>query len=102
MSREEKVICRTPNAEGATRLPRWKFDCVARAILDAVGDAGPDGLAFKQLTEGVKSRLSEAELKDLGSVGWHATTVKLELEVQGKIARVDGVTPQRMVLGSGR
>lgn len=102
MSREEKVICRTPNAAGTTRLPRWKFDCVARAILAAVADAGPDGLAFKHLTAEVTSRLSKAELKDLGSVGWHATSVKLELEVQGKIARVSRVTPQRIVMGFDR
>ena len=94
---EEKVTCRTPNAGGTTNIPKWKFDAVRAAILDAVGSAGEAGLPFKVLTDAVKSRLHTDDLAQLGSVGWHTTCVKLELEVSGEIARVAGVTPQRIV-----
>lgn len=94
---EEKVICRTPNATGTTRIPKWKFDAIRRAILDAIDTAGPEGLRFKDVSNSVVACLSDDELDRLGSVGWHATSVKLEMEVAGDIARVPGVTPQRIV-----
>ena len=97
---DEKIICRTPNAKGTTRIPRWKFETIHAAILAALDDAGPSGLAFSDLSEDVESRLSRDELERLGSVGWHVTSVKLELEVRGEIIRVAGETPQRLTRGS--
>ena len=90
----EKTVCRTPNAEGTTSIPTRKYEAVRAAILDAVGE---DGLAFSELKSAVGERLSADELDRLGSLGWHVTTVKLEMEVAGDIARVEGVTPQRLV-----
>ena len=90
----ETTVCRTPNAEGTTSIPTWKCEAVRAAILDAVGE---DGLAFSELKSAVGERLSAEELDRLGSLGWHVTTVKLEMEVAGDIARVEGVTPQRLV-----
>lgn len=68
------------------------------AILEAVGAAGPDGLLFSALSGEVRRRLAAATLETLGSVGWHSTTVKLELEVRGEIGRLPGKGPQRLVL----
>lgn len=98
---DERVLCRTPTPgrEGGTRIPRWKFDMVRKAILHAVAGAGPEGLPFSQLPGAVKARLSADGLARLGSLGWHVTTVKLELEVRGEIERVPGATPQRLVAG---
>jgi len=95
---EEKIACRTPNADGVTHIPKWKFEAVRIAILDAVRDAGKDGLAFQALAAGVGARLADDVQARLGSLGWHVTTVKLELEVAGEIARVAGVTPQRLIV----
>jgi len=94
---EPRTPCRTPNADGVTNIPTWKFKALRAAILDAVETAGPDGLLFKDLSTAVKSRLSTDELSRLGSVGWHATSVKLELEVAGEIKRVEKATPQRII-----
>ena len=94
---DKKTICRTPNANGTTRIPSWKFDVIREAILKTVDTAGEDGLAFKDLSASVASTLDSDILTKLGSVGWHTTCVKLELEVAGEIARVPGVTPQRIV-----
>lgn len=90
----DRTVCRTPNADGTTSIPSWKYEAVRAAILDAVGD---DGLAFKDLKAAVGERLDTDELDRLGSLGWHVTTVKLDMEVAGDIARVDGVSPQRLV-----
>jgi hypothetical protein len=102
MDTEDKVDCRTPNAGGreVTRIPAWKYQAVRRAILHAVEAAGPDGLPFSELSAAVRARLSQADLARLGSLGWHCTTVKLEMEVAGEIARVPGSGPQRLVLGT--
>ena len=93
---EDRTPCRTPNADGVTNIPTWKFEAIRTAILAAVDEAGPEGLPFGQVATEVKERLSADELADLGSVGWHATSVKLELEVRGEIFRMPGVSPQRI------
>jgi len=96
---EDKIACRTPTTgrDGVTNLLSWKFEAVRTAILDAVGGAGPEGLAFADLPGAVAARLAPEALARLGSVGWHTTTVKLELEVRGEIRRT-GASPQRLVL----
>ena len=96
---EDKVACRTPaeGRDGVTRIPRWKYDAVSRAIRDAVSDAGPMGLPFAKLPNAVRDRLSEDTLDRLGSLGWHVTTVKLEMEVAGELARKSGVVPQQLI-----
>ncbi len=95
--KEPRTPCRTPNAKGVTNIPTWKFEALRAAILDAVDHAGADGLRFKDLNEAVKTRLSKDELSRLGSVGWHATSVKLELEVAGEIKRAEKSSPQRIL-----
>ncbi len=101
MIEDDRVLCRTPTEgkESGTRIPGWKFDVLRKAILHAVAGAGPEGLPFSQLTGAVRQRLSADDLARLGSLGWHVTTVKLELEVRGEIARVPGVDQQRLVTG---
>ena len=93
---EDRTPCRTPNADGVTNIPTWKFQAVRTAILAAVDAAGDEGLPFSAVSAEVKSRLNADDLARLGSVGWHATSVKLELEVRGEIARMDGISPQRI------
>jgi len=93
-----RLACRTPNATGVTNIPEWKFNAVRRAIMVAIGGAGEEGIAFSELPKAVEKLLPDSDLADLGSVGWHVTTVKLELEVRGEIARVAGKSPQRLFL----
>jgi hypothetical protein len=81
------------------RIPAWKFDAVRAAILDEL--AGGD-VAFADLPGRVAARLPHDVKAKLGSVGWHTTTVKLELEVRGEVVRMPGVTPQKLRLGMTR
>lgn len=97
MTGEEKVICETPTpGKQPTRIDRWKYDVVRRAILEAVPKDG-EGLAFRDLPAEVAKRLSTDERSRLGSVPWYTTTVKLDLEVKGELRRVQGVVPQRLL-----
>ena len=88
-----KVACRTPTAgrDGAVNIPAWKFDLLRDSILAVL--AG-DELPFAELADRVRARLGAEELARIGSLGWHVTTVKLELEVRGEIARSAGRGPQ--------
>ena len=97
---EERVECRTPTPgkSGTTRIPKWKYDCIRAAILDAVGGAGEAGFAWGDLSDAVRDRLTADQLANLGKVGWHTVCVKLEMEVSGELKRMDGVKPQRLVL----
>ncbi len=85
----EKVACRTPaeGRDGVTNIPKWKFDAIHAAILAILGEGD---IAFADLADAVRARLSEKELAELGSVGWHVTSVKLEMEVRGDILRKPG------------
>ncbi len=100
MKDEPRKICRTPTKgrDGVTNIPVWKYEAVRTAILDAIKSAGADGIAFKDLPDAVRSRLSTDKLANLGSVGWHTTSVKLEMEVAGELKRLDAKGPQRLVL----
>ena len=91
----EKTTCRTPNASGTTNIPTWKFGALRTAILDAVGS---EGIAFADLKPAVAKRLDADTLSRLGSLGWHLTTVKLEMEVASDIRRVQGSKPQKLVI----
>lgn len=92
-----KVECRTPTAgKAATRIATWKFELLEAAILGIVPREEP-GIEFKALPARVRQALTAAELKRLGSVSWHTTTVKLELEVRGHLTRIDGSSPQRLI-----
>lgn len=92
MPDQDRIACRTPaNPAAATRIPRWKHDLLRGHILQLEREAGPDGLLFSGLADKVAARL--------GSVSWHATTVKLEMEVAGELSRLPGPGLQRLVSG---
>ena len=95
---EVRVACRTPadGRDGVTNIPEWKFDAVRSAILDVLRDGD---IAFKDLKAAVGSRMSDDDLKRLGSLGWHVTTIKLELEVRGEVKRMPDQVPQVIRLG---
>jgi len=95
----EKITCYTPTKgrDGGTSIPRWKYDCVRRAILTILEESESGYIAFKDLPAAVEMQLSTNQLAKLGSLGWHVTTVKLNMEVEGEIIRVAGVKPQRLM-----
>ena len=94
---DPRVTCRTPNPgrSGTTAIPQWKFDAVRSAICTALAD-GP--VPFRDLPDAVKAEMNADDLNRLGSLGWHVTTVKLELEVRGEIERLVRPGPQRIRL----
>lgn len=98
MTNNDKIACRTPSAgkDNATRIPRWKYECVRRAILEVLADAEDGQVLFKNLADHVRERLSSNQLAKLGSLGWHVTTVKLNMEVDKELERVPRKTPQML------
>ena len=94
---EERVVCRTPSVgrTGTTRIPKWKFDAVREAVLQVL--AGGE-VPFSELTDRAGAKLADDDRARLGSIGWHVTTVKLELEVRGEIRRLDRPGKQMLAL----
>jgi hypothetical protein len=93
---EPKVLCRTPTpGKKPTRIPGWKYDLLRSIILSLV-PADDEGLEFKRLPKLVRQQLSETQRASLGSVSWHTTTVKLDMEVKGELERIPGSNPQRL------
>lgn len=94
----EQVVCETPRpARKPTRIDRWKYDAVRRAILRALEESG-GGLSFEELPRHVERLLADRERTELGSITWHTTTVKDDLEGKGEIRRAPDSKPQRLVL----
>jgi len=95
----QKVICRTPTKgrEGTTAIPCWKYNCIRRAILTALDETETGYITFKDLRTAVESHLTPNQLSKLGSLGWHVTTVKLNMEVEGELLRIAGAKPQRLM-----
>jgi len=98
MSEAETVACRTPTAgkAGVTRIPKWKYDCVRRAILDCLEESETGQIKFMDLPDAVHDQLTSNQLAKLGSIGWHVTTVKLNMEVEGELQRVSRLSPQTL------
>jgi hypothetical protein len=93
---EDRVLCETPTpGKQPTRIPRWKYETVRRAILQALSSNG-NSLAFRDLPGEVSRMLSSDERARLGSVSWYTTVVKLDLEVKGELERLPGSRPQRL------
>ena len=91
----DKTPCRTPAGSSATNIPSWKYDCVSKAVQATLAD-GPRPAS--ELVEAVRERLDKAELDDLGALGWHVTTVRLEMEVRGEITRDPDKKPLTLLL----
>lgn len=98
MTEDDRIACYTPTKgrTGATRIPRWKYDCVRRAILIVLDEADDGQIQFQNLAKHVKDQLTSNQLAKLGSLGWHVTTVKLNMEVDGELERVPRKTPQTL------
>jgi len=98
MSEDDKVACYTPTKgrDGATRIPRWKYECVRRAIFDVLEDSDDGQLPFMELADHVQEVLTSNQLAKLGSLKWHVTTVKLNMEVEGELERIPRKTPQTL------
>jgi len=95
-SAERKIICQTPTSgKTPTQIPAWKYDLVRGAIRRVV-PTSKSGVAFKELPALIGETLTAEERAKLGSLSWHATTVKLHMEVVGELERVEGVVPQRI------
>jgi len=89
----DKTPCRTPaeGRDGVTNIPTWKFDAIHRAILDILSEGD---CAWGELSKKVGERLSQDDLANMGKLGWHVISVKLEMEVRGEIRRLDQKGPQ--------
>ncbi len=98
---DSKVPCRTPaeGRDGVTHVPAWKFALMRGWLRELVRREAAEGLPFQGLAARLGGLLHEGDARHLGSVGWHLTTVKLELEVRGELARSAGKGPQRIVPG---
>lgn len=83
-------------AKQVARILKTRYEAVRSAILKAVPRQAP-GLAFSELAVAVCENLAPADLENLGSVGWHRTVVKLDLEARGKLRRLPHVSPQRLI-----
>jgi len=94
---DEKVVCENPAVgRKSTRIDRWKYDAVRKAIISVLSRTG-DGTLFSELPGHVRGRLSAKEREKIGSISWYTTVVKLDMESKGEIRRVKGARPQRLL-----
>ena len=89
----EKIMTLHPAGKAGVNIDKGKYDAVRAAIRQSLREHGT--LTFDELVEDVREKL---EGTFAGSVSWYVTTVKLDLEARGEIARVPKSRPQRLAL----
>lgn len=95
----EKFECRTPTpGKKSTNIPLWKYTIIEKAIFSIVSEGGNSGIFFKTLALDVEKKLNQHSYKDIGSISWLTTTVKLEMEVSKKIRRIKDKNGQKLIL----
>jgi len=87
----DRIMTLHPDGKSGVNIDRVRYETIRAAILAAVGEAGEIG--FTELIADVQHRLAG---RFGGSVPWYVTTVKLDLEARGLLAR--GVAGGRQVL----
>ena len=97
---DNKTECRTPTSgKSSTWILSWKFDLIRENILKIL-ELGSEGVLFKDLPEKVIDEIDDKQVNEIGSISWHTTKVKLELEVRGEIERIPESKPQRLRIKS--
>ena len=90
---DEKIMTLHPDeGKQGVNIAREKYDVICHAITTALN---AEELTFSELTRAVEQQLDE---QFDGSIPWYVTTVKLDLEARGQIARIPNSRPQRMRL----
>lgn len=89
----DRIMTLHPAGKAGVNIEKEKYLTVRAAIIEAVRQSGT--ITFSDLTDAVRERL---EGSFAGSVSWYVTTVKLDLEARGEIARVPKSSPQRLVI----
>lgn len=93
----ETILCETPTpGKAPTNIPKWKYEVVRDAIIAILEEE--QEVYFADLSEKVGERLTSEDKADLGSVAWHATSVKLHMETKGLLRRLPGKSRQRLAL----
>ena len=93
----QKTVCHTPTpGKQPTAIPTWKYELLRDVILKLLPTSEP-GLASRDLPGLIKQALTPQELQRLGSVTWHTTSVRLNMEVKGEIRRVAKSRPMHLV-----
>ncbi len=93
----DTILTQHPQGKQGVNISRAKYDTVCAAIVAVLREH--ESLTFAGLTAAVGQRLAGSFE---GSISWYVTTVKLDLEARGMVARVPHTRPQRVVLtGAG-
>jgi uncharacterized protein YdeI (YjbR/CyaY-like superfamily) len=91
---EERILARNPDlTKQGTNISKAKYETVRQAIVTALQAGGE--MTFEGLAGAVEAQLAG---RFDGSIAWYYTTVKLDLEARGGLARVPGSGPQRIRL----
>lgn len=99
---DARMLCRTPTpGKQPVSIPAWKYRVVREALLTIV-PATPPGIAAKALPDRVAAVLPRDLFARLGSVSWHVTTVRLNMEVDGELQRVAKLRPLHVVRAAAR
>jgi hypothetical protein len=80
---------------GGFAVTAEKYGPIRKAILAAV-PRNAEGVSFGRLVQLVTGRVPQALFPKPGSVSWYTKVVQLDLEAEGRIERIPGVTPQRL------
>ncbi len=94
---EEKILTLHPEGKKGINISRTKYDPMRQTILDIIDARGE--ITFQELVAAAEEKLAG---KFEGSIPWHTTTIKLDLEARGEIERIPNSSPQKLRLAKNQ
>jgi hypothetical protein len=90
----DRIVLARDEKSRALIVPE-KYEVVREAIL-AMLPASGEGMTWAELAERIAPYLPENLFRHMGTVGWYARAVQIDLEAGGIIERVPGSKPPRL------
>ena len=97
----DRVMTLHPEGKQGVNIESVKYAEMRRALLRVIPTKEP-GVPFSELVDRLEGVLDDGVYGPDVSRPWFVTTVKLDLEARGLIARVAGRGPQRLRRVGGR
>ncbi|MEP7231413.1 MAG: hypothetical protein ABI691_14225 [Ginsengibacter sp.] len=93
---EQKVQLKHPEGKKAVTMTKSKYDALKNALLNHLKEK--EELTHVELLNAITEDFKMNKIKFEGSIQWHMEWVKLDLEANKIIQRLNASTPQKYTL----
>lgn len=93
---EQKIQLKHPEGKKAVRMDKLKYDVLKKALLNHLKKNGES--THSEIWHAIEEDFKKNKTEFDGSVQWHTEWVKLDLQANKILERVQGTSPQKYSL----